>query len=45
VTFLGAVGGNTIAGVDILYMGLAIAAVIVALTLQRWLERKSKDET
>jgi hypothetical protein len=33
VTFLGAVGGNT------------IAAVIVALTLQRWLERKSKDET
>ena len=44
VTFLGAVGGSTIVGVDILYMGLAIAAVIVALTLQRWLERSSKEK-
>ncbi len=43
VTFLGVVGGNTVVGVDILYLGLAIAAVIVALTLQRWLDRKSKE--
>ena len=44
VTFLGDVVGETSHGVDILYLGLAIAAVIVALTLQRWLERQSKEK-
>ena len=44
VTFLGDVVGETVVGVDILYVGLAIAAVIVALTLQRWLERQSKQK-
>jgi uncharacterized membrane protein YqhA len=46
VTFLGDVVGETIHGVDVLYLGLAIAAVVVALTLQRWLDRtmKEKDE-
>ena len=44
VTFLGDVGGETVVGRDILYIGLAIAAVITALTLVRLLERRPKEK-
>jgi hypothetical protein len=40
VNVLGSVVGKEVGGVDVLYLGLAIAAVIVALTLARWLKRR-----
>lgn len=43
VTFLGDVGAETIVGLDVLYVGLAIAAVITALTLVRMLDRRPKE--
>lgn len=42
VTFLGDVVGNEAVGVDILYLGGAIATVILALALLRWVDGAKK---
>lgn len=44
VTFLGDVVGNETIGIDILYLGAGVAAVVLALALVRWVDRQPKGE-
>ena len=44
VTFLGDVVSESVAGLDILYVGGAIGAVILALAALRWVDRQPKRD-